>query len=63
MTPDEISKIDWRECSMNVLCKVGTIFINSGNFGAVCSPEAIMIKQEATNPFEAFDSSDEEMSN
>ena len=44
---------------MNVLCKVGSVFLNSGNVGPVCQPEAIMVKQDASNPFAAFDSDDE----
>ena len=58
MTPEEVANIDWRDCSFNVLVKIN-LWINLGNVCPVCTPEAILVKQEASDPFAAFDSDDE----
>ena len=54
MTDAEVSAIDWRECSFNVLLRISSIYVNSGTFGPVATPEAIVVKREDIFP-EALD--------
>lgn len=57
MTDAEVSAIDWRECSFNVLLRISSIYVNSGTFGPVATPEAIVVKREDMFP-EALDDED-----
>ena len=57
MSDAEVSAIDWRECSFNVLLRISSIYVNSGTFGPVATPEAIVVKREDIFP-EALDDED-----
>ena len=37
--------LDWKECSFNVLLRISSIYVNSGAFGPVATPEAIVVKR------------------
>ena len=41
----EVRDLDWKECSFNVLLRLSSIYVNSGAFGPVATPEAIVVKR------------------
>ena len=51
LNENEISEIVWRDCTMNVLLSIKGCYVQSGQWGPLAHVEAIMIKQEATCPF------------
>ena len=54
MSDAEVSQLDWKECSFNVLLRISSVYVNAGTFGPVATPEAIIVKREDLFP-EVFD--------
>ena len=50
--------LDFRECSLNVLLRVSSVYVNAGTFGPIASPEAIVVKREDIFP-DALDDCDQ----
>ena len=55
LTDEEVKELPWRELEMNVLCKVTSLWVNAGRWGASATPEAIMVKRNDQCPFEDAD--------
>ena len=53
LTDDEVAELPWRDLEMNVLCKVTSLWVNAGRWGA--TPEAIMVKRCDQCPFNDAD--------
>ena len=52
LTDEEITQLPWRDLEMNVMCKITSLWVNAGKWGASCTPEAIMVKRCDECPFE-----------
>ena len=55
LTDDEVAELPWRDLEMNVLCKVTSLWVNAGRWGASATPEAIMVKRCDQCPFDDAD--------
>ena len=44
MTPEQIAAIDWRDIEMDISLGITSIFVNTGNWGCVASPQSILIR-------------------
>ena len=55
LTDEEVKELPWQELEMNVLCKVTSLWVNAGRWGASATPEAIMVKRCDECPFEDAD--------
>ena len=51
LTDDEVAELPWRDLEMNVICKVTSLWVNAGRWGASSTPEAIMVKRCDQCPF------------
>ena len=51
LTDDEVAELPWRDLEMNVMCKVTSLWVNAGRWGASSTPEAIMVKRCDQCPF------------
>ena len=58
LSESEISDIQWRDCTMNVLVNIKGCYVQSGQWGPLAQVEAIMVKQEAACPFDNDSGSD-----
>ena len=45
LTDEEVAELPWRDLEMNVICKVTSLWVNAGRWGASSTPEAIMVKR------------------
>ena len=52
LTNEEIAALPWKECTMNLLVRISSVYVQSGCFGPLCTPEAIMVRQEAELPLD-----------
>ena len=59
LTDDEVRDLDFRECKFHILLRISSVYVNAGKFGAVATPEAIMVKREDIFP-EALAALDDE---
>ena len=41
----EVRDLDWKECTFNVLLRISSMCVNSGAYGPVATPEAIVVKR------------------
>ena len=48
----EISEIDWRDVSMNVLLSIKGCYLQSNQWGPLAHIEALMVKRGDACPFE-----------
>ena len=55
LTDEEVAELSWRDLEMNVLCKVTSLWVNAGRWGASATPEAIMVKRCDQCPFDDAD--------
>ncbi len=55
LSDEEVSQMPWRDLEMNILCKISSVWINAGRWGASATPEAILVKRCDTCPFEDGD--------
>ena len=55
LTDDEVAELPWRDLGMNVMCKLTSLWVNAGRWGASATPEAIMVKRCDQCPFEDAD--------
>ena len=55
LTDDEVAELPWRDLEMNVLCKITSLWVNAGRWGASATPEAIMVKRCDQCPFDDTD--------
>ncbi len=51
LSDEEVSELPWRDLEMNILCKISSVWINAGRWGASATPEAILVKRCDTCPF------------
>ena len=51
LTDDEVAELPWRDLEMNVICKITSLWVNAGRWGASSTPEAIMVKRCDQCPF------------
>ena len=51
LTDDEVAELPWRDLEINVICKVTSLWVNAGRWGASSTPEAIMVKRCDQCPF------------
>ena len=51
LTDEEVAELPWRDLEMNVICKVTSLWVNAGRWGASSTPEAIMVKRCDQCPF------------
>ena len=51
LTDEEVAELPWRDLEMNVMCKVTSLWVNAGRWGASSTPEAIMVKRCDQCPF------------
>ena len=52
LTDDEVAELPWRDLEMNVICKVTSLWVNAGKWGASSTPEAIKVKRCDQCPFD-----------
>ncbi len=52
LSDEEVSELPWRELEMNILCKITSLWINAGRWGASATPEAILVKRCDVCPFD-----------
>ena len=45
LTDEEVAELPWRDLEMNVICKVTSLWVNAGRWGASSTPEANMVKR------------------
>ena len=55
LTDEEISNLDWRDYSFNVLLRISSAWLQGSSFGPIATPEAIVVKAAGGFP-EALDS-------
>ena len=55
LSDEEIAELPWRDVEMNILCKISSLWVNSGRWGPSATPEAIMVKRCDVCPFEDAD--------
>ena len=55
LSEQEVAELPWRDLEMNVICKVTSLWVNAGRWGASSTPEAIMVKRCDECPFEDAD--------
>ena len=55
LTENEVAELPWRDLEMNVLCKITSLWVNAGRWGASSTPEAIMVKRCDQCPFDDAD--------
>ena len=60
MTPEQIAQIEWRDVSMDINASVSSVFVNSGSFGCVATPQSILVRAQDSCEFsggedESFD--------
>ena len=55
LTDEEVAELPWRDLEMNVICKVTSLWVNAGRWGASSTPEAIMVKRCDQCPFDDAD--------
>ena len=55
LSDSEVAELPWRDLEMNVLCKVTSLWVNAGRWGASATPEAIMVKRCDLCPFDDAD--------
>ena len=55
LTDEEVAELPWRDLEMNVICKVTSLWVNAGKWGASSTPEAIMVKRCDQCPFDDAD--------
>ena len=60
LTDEEVAQLPWRDMEMNVMCKITSLWVNAGKWGASCTPEAIMVKRCDECPFEDLDTETED---
>ena len=51
MTPEQIAEIDWRGVSLNIILTFSSVYVNAGSWGCVASPNSILVKDLADDPF------------
>ena len=51
LTDEEVAELPWRDLEMNVICKITSLWVNAGRWGASSTPEAIMVKRCDQCPF------------
>ena len=51
LTDEEVAELPWRDLEMNFMCKVASLWVNAGRWGASSTPEAIMVKRCDQCPF------------
>ena len=55
LTDEDVAELPWRDLEMNVMCKVTSLWVNAGKWGASSTPEAIMVKRCDECPFDDAD--------
>ena len=55
LSDEEIAELPRRGVEMNILCKISSLWVNSGRWGASATPEAIMVKRCDACPFDDAD--------
>ena len=55
LTDEEVAELPWRDLEMNVLCKVTSLWVSAGRWGACATPEAIMVTRCDHCPFDDAD--------
>ena len=55
LSDEEVADRSWRDLEMNVMCKVTSLWVNAGKWGASSTPEAIMVKRCDQCPFDDAD--------
>ena len=55
LADDEVAELPWRDLTMNVLCKITSLWVNAGRWGASATPDAIMVKRCDQCPFDDAD--------
>ena len=51
LSDEEVADLPWRDLEMNVICKITSLWVNAGKWGASTTPEAIMVKRCDQCPF------------
>ena len=46
----EVQDLDFKECKVNVLLRISSVYVNAGTFSPVATPEAIVVKREDIFP-------------
>ena len=55
LSDEEVAELPWRDMEVNVMCKVTSLWVNAGQWGASSTPEAIMVKRCDQCPFDDAD--------
>ena len=55
LSDEEVTDLPLRDLEMNVMCKVTSLCVNAGKWGASSTPEAIMVKRCDQCPFDDDD--------
>ena len=55
LTDEEVADLPWRDLEVNLMCKVTSLWVNAGKWGASSTPEAIMVKRCDQCPFDDAD--------
>ena len=60
MTPEQIACIEWRDVEMDINLSISSVFVNAGNWGAIATPQSILVRSHDTCEFsggeeESFD--------
>ena len=46
----EVKELDFRECSFNILLRIGSVYVNGGSYGPIATPEAVVVKRQDIFP-------------
>ena len=46
MTPEQIAAIEWRDVSMDLNLSVASVYVNSGRYGCVVTPQSILVRSQ-----------------
>ena len=46
----EVRDLDFRECKINVLLRISSVYVNAGTYGPIATPEALVVKREDLFP-------------
>ena len=50
LSDEEVRDLEWKDCSFNVLLRISSVWINGNNYGAIASPEALLVRRQDEFP-------------
>ncbi len=51
MAPDQIAAIEWRDVSMGINLSVVSVYVNSGRYRCVATPQSILVRSHDVAEF------------